>query len=35
MSLRNINIQRLQEEDFDVLIIGGGINGASCAAALA
>lgn len=35
MSLRNTNIDKLQQENFDVLVIGGGINGASCAAALA
>ena len=34
MKLRQENIKRLQENNFDVVIIGGGINGASCAAAL-
>ncbi|MFG6136884.1 glycerol-3-phosphate dehydrogenase/oxidase [Halomonas sp. B23F22_10] len=35
MQLRDSNIQRLADETFDVLIVGGGINGASAAAALA
>jgi glycerol-3-phosphate dehydrogenase len=35
MKLRQHNIKRLQSEYFDVLIIGGGINGAVSAAALA
>jgi glycerol-3-phosphate dehydrogenase len=35
MDLRNDNITRLGNEDFDVLIIGGGINGSVSAAALA
>ena len=35
MSLRETNIRRLQESEFDVMIIGGGINGAVSAAALA
>lgn len=35
MTLRDYNIDRLQAETFDVLIIGGGINGAVSAAALA
>jgi glycerol-3-phosphate dehydrogenase len=35
MKLRDSNIKRLQAEEFDVLIIGGGINGAVSAAALA
>ncbi len=35
MKLRNQNIQKLKTETFDVLIIGGGMNGAVCAAALA
>src|SRR5210317_153818 len=35
MSLRERNIERLQKEVFDVLVIGGGINGAVSAAALA
>ncbi|MCG6658240.1 glycerol-3-phosphate dehydrogenase/oxidase [Halomonas campisalis] len=35
MQLRNSNIAKLADETFDVLVIGGGINGASAAAALA
>jgi alpha-glycerophosphate oxidase/glycerol-3-phosphate dehydrogenase len=35
MSLRNSNIERLSNENYDVLIIGGGINGAVSAASLA
>ncbi len=35
MTLRTTNLQRLEEETFDVLIIGGGINGAVSAAATA
>ena len=35
MSLRESNIQQLQQQDYDVLIIGGGINGAVSAASLA
>ena len=35
MNLRQTNIEKLQQETFDVLIIGGGINGAVSAAALA
>ncbi len=35
MSLRESNIARLETEEFDALIIGGGINGAVSAAALA
>ena len=35
MKLRESNIQRLKDEVFDVLIVGGGINGAVSAAALA
>ncbi|MGM0984118.1 MAG: glycerol-3-phosphate dehydrogenase/oxidase [Pseudomonadota bacterium] len=35
MQLRDSNIEKLSRETFDVLIIGGGINGASAAAALA
>ena len=35
MKLRNDNISILQNEILDVLIIGGGINGAVSAAALA
>lgn len=35
MSLRSTNIAKIRGGDFDVLIVGGGINGAVCAAALA
>lgn len=35
VSLRNSNVARLKEQAFDVLIVGGGINGAVSAAALA
>jgi len=35
MDLRNTNIARLENEAFDVLVVGGGINGAVTAAALA
>ena len=35
MTLRDSNLEKLREEDFDVLIIGGGINGAVSAASLA
>ncbi len=35
MKLRDSNIQRLKDEVFDVLIVGGGINGAVSASALA
>lgn len=35
MTLRDTNIARLQNEEFDVLIVGSGINGAVSAAALA
>jgi len=35
MNLRDANIDRLEAEEFDALIIGGGINGAVSAAALA
>ena len=35
MELRDKNLERLASEDFDVLIVGGGINGAVSAAALA
>lgn len=35
MELRNTNIKRLESEEFDALIVGGGINGAVSAAALA
>lgn len=34
-SLREINVEKLSRERFDVLILGGGINGAASAAALA
>jgi glycerol-3-phosphate dehydrogenase len=33
-SLRQSNLDKLQEQDFDVLVLGGGINGAVSAAAL-
>ena len=35
MNLRNANIARLENDEYDALIIGGGINGAVSAAALA
>ena len=35
MNLRDTNLRRLEETEFDVLVIGGGINGAVSAAALA
>ncbi len=35
MTLRDRHLQRLREESFDTLVIGGGINGAVTAAALA
>lgn len=35
MQLRKHNLDRQRQEDFDVLVIGGGINGAASAAALA
>ena len=35
MTLRDSNLEKLREEDFDVLILGGGINGAVSAASLA
>lgn len=35
MQLRKTNLKKLSEQDFDVLIVGGGINGAVSAAALA
>lgn len=35
MSLRDRHLERLREESFDTLVIGGGINGAVTAAALA
>jgi len=34
-TLRNSNVKKLQEHPFDVLIVGGGINGAVAAASLA
>ncbi len=34
MGLRSQNLEKLQQQEFDVLIIGGGINGAVSAAAL-
>ena len=34
MRLRDSNIERLDQRDFDVLIVGGGINGSVCASAL-
>ena len=34
MLLRSTNLQKLDRETFDVLVIGGGINGAVCAASL-
>lgn len=34
MQLRDSNIEKLSSETFDALVIGGGINGASAAAAL-
>ncbi|MEM6580802.1 MAG: FAD-dependent oxidoreductase [Pseudomonadota bacterium] len=34
-SLRTTNVEKLKEQEFDVLIVGGGINGAVAAAALA
>lgn len=34
MQLRQNNVQQLTEQEFDVLVVGGGINGASAAAAL-
>ena len=35
ISLRNSNVEKLAEQHFDVLIVGGGINGAVAAASLA
>jgi glycerol-3-phosphate dehydrogenase len=35
MTLRTTNLQKLRNERFDVLVLGGGINGAVSAAALA
>ena len=34
-TLRNSNVKKLGEHPFDVLIVGGGINGAVAAASLA
>jgi len=34
MTLRNSNVKKLREQSFDVLIVGGGINGAVAAASL-
>ena len=35
VSLRDSNVEKLADQDYDVLIVGGGINGAVAAAALA
>ena len=35
VSLRSSNLAKLKDQEFDVLIVGGGINGAVSAAALA
>ena len=35
LSLRDSNVEKLREHEYDVLIVGGGINGAVAAAALA
>ena len=35
MKLRRTNLQKLKTETFDVMVVGGGINGAVSAAALA
>lgn len=35
MKLRDSNVEKLQQETFDVLIVGGGVNGAVSAASLA
>lgn len=35
MSLRDSSLEKLARETFDVLVVGGGINGAVCAASLA
>lgn len=35
VTLRNSNVKKLREHDFDVLVVGGGINGAVAAASLA
>ena len=34
-TLRSSNVEKLGEQEFDVLIVGGGINGAVAAASLA
>ena len=34
MLLRQTNIKRLSEDEYDVLVVGSGINGAVAAAAL-
>ena len=34
MKLRESNLKKLKEEQYDVLIVGGGINGSVAAAAL-
>ena len=34
-TLRNSNVEKLREQEFDVLVLGGGINGAVAAASLA
>ena len=35
VTLRNSNLEKLTEQVYDVLVVGGGINGAVAAAALA
>ena len=35
VTLRNNNVKKLAEQPFDVLVVGGGINGAVSAASLA
>ena len=35
VSLRDSNVEKLTDQDYDVLIVGGGINGAVAAASLA
>ena len=35
VSLRDSNVEKLEGQDYDVLIVGGGINGAVAAASLA
>ncbi|MDB4542966.1 FAD-dependent oxidoreductase, partial [bacterium] len=35
VTLRNSNVEKLAEQPFDVLVVGGGINGAVAAASLA